>query len=195
MVATKSGLSPSTLKKWMSGTEPKVEALYRVARTCGVTIEDILEGDDGQIPRQRSSPASDSILIRRFDVALSAGPGAFVDRAEQRTPIPFAPDFFQAKLGGRSPADMVIVDARGDSMAPTIGSGDLVMIDTADQRIREGVYGVSLGDELYVKRVATRLDGFDLRSDNPAYPPIPVDGPDRSALQIIGRVVWIGRTI
>lgn len=203
LVGSKSGISASTLKKWMSGnTEPKVGGLLAVARALGVTVEEIVNGPTesdraGLIGFAESIADLDppTIYIRRLDVGLSAGAGGFADDVPELAPVPFAADVFSKTVGGRNPENMVIVHARGDSMVPTLGDGDLVMIDTTDIGRAEGLFAVALGDELYVKRLSIGIEGSQLLSDNRAYPPVTLTSDQLATLKIIGRVVWVGHSL
>ena len=192
------GLPHSTLKGILNGNRPSAESVDRVALAKGVTLEWLVRGEEAAVERVivAAGPQvrDDVVGVPRYAATLSAGNGALHERAEQLSPIPFAPDFFGKKLG-RSADGMVIVDAVGESMEPVIGDGDLVMIDTSDTQPREAIFAVALGEELFVKRVARRAHGIDLLSENPHYPPMVLEGPDLEELQIIGRVVWIGRTL
>ena len=86
---------------------------------------------------------------------------------------------------------------RGDSMAPTLGDGDDILVDRGDgpERVRDGVYVLRIDDALVVKRLAVNPAArtLTIRSDNPAYPGWPDCDP--AAVEIVGRVVWAGRRI
>lgn len=134
--------------------------------------------------------------IPRYDVRLSAGAGAFHDRVRVLDRIPFTLAFIRRKLG-RSGADgLVIVEAAGDSMEPTIGSGDLVMVDTEDQLVTDGLFALVIDDALVVKRLRRRADGLEVASDNAElYPPMFFPRDRAGELHVIGRVRWIGRVL
>ena len=89
-----------------------------------------------------------------------------------------------------------IIDVRGDSMAPHLEDGDVVLINMDDKNIRSGeVYAIAVDGETRIKRLIKRADGgIEIRSDNesPSYPTetIPANSLDR--IQIIGRKVWRG---
>ena len=77
----------------------------------------------------------------------------------------------------------------GDSMAPTIGDGDLVVLDAGRTEPLDGrVFGVHTGEGLVVKRLR-RVDGrWHLESDNPVHESKPVTAEER----ILGEVAWTG---
>ena len=106
----------------------------------------------------------------------------------------FAPRWIR-RLGA-DPADLSLIVVDGDSMAPTLGDGDDIMVDhgAVSRSLRDGIYVLRMDDVLLVKRVAMGPSGkLSIRSDNPQYP----DWEDVSAdnVNIIGRVVWTGRRL
>lgn len=87
--------------------------------------------------------------------------------------------------------NLAVLSAIGDSMSPTLESGDLLLIDTGIKTIKiDGVYVLSAHDRLYIKRVRQRMDGqYEVRSDNPrAGEPEVLNGGHQ--IDILGRVVW-----
>lgn len=97
---------------------------------------------------------------------------------------------------GIDPGLSVIVGVRGDSMAPAIPDGALVLIDCRVRRFEgPGVYAFSWQGQAYVKRVLPTGKAKDgkpaalmLISDNPAYPPVALTGPDMNAPSVAGKV-------
>ena len=77
----------------------------------------------------------------------------------------------------------------GRSMAPAIGAGDLVVVDSGRTEPLEGqVFVVHTDEGLVVKRLR-RVDGrWQLESDNPAHESRAVTGEDR----VLGQVAWTG---
>ncbi len=82
-------------------------------------------------------------------------------------------------------------------MEPTLSEGDEVLVDASDNasRLRDGIYVLRVDDALMVKRIALAPDGkhITIGSDNPAYPTW--NDIDRSAVHIVGRVIWFGRAL
>lgn len=83
----------------------------------------------------------------------------------------------------------------GDSMEPTIRSGEVILIDASQRtpRMSEGIWAVGLGEFLMVKRLHyAGSDQLELRSDNQLIPPIKVA---EGELHIVGRVVAVVRRL
>ncbi len=98
---------------------------------------------------------------------------------------------------GINPGAARALTVRGDSMEPTIRSGDILLVDTSKDRIEDnGIYVVVSGGYVLVKRVHPRLDGsLMLISDNATYPPEDVPAIEASVFRVAGRVMWFGRSI
>ena len=90
----------------------------------------------------------------------------------------------------------VLMDVRGDSMEPLLKDGDTILVDQSDTQVMDGrIYVVTLGDELRVKRLQKSLKGYVLRSENPRYADITIDGSDLEAFRVHGRVRWVGKML
>ena len=85
--------------------------------------------------------------------------------------------------------------ARGDSMEPTIYSGDSLVIDKTMNSVTSdgGIYVINYDGELFVKLVQKQLNGtVAITSDNKNYGDIVIPSSDLNTLRIIGRVVLCG---
>ncbi|VWX61201.1 HTH-type transcriptional regulator PrtR [Sphingorhabdus sp. 109] len=158
-------------------------------------VEERLLGAPAQRESHRSAPVTpDGLLrIRQLQVGASAGSGALADD-EYAESMGFGRKWLR-RLGA-DPAHMSLIAVDGDSMVPTLGDGDDIMVDhsAASRPLRDGIYVLRMDDVLLVKRIAMGPSGkLSIRSDNPQYP----DWEDVSAesVNIIGRVVWTGRRL
>ena len=87
-----------------------------------------------------------------------------------------------------------MIEARGDSMEPTIRGGDLLVVDISpQQRVEHSrLYVLLVGENLLVKRIQQQLDGSLLVvSDNSRYAPERVAPKELEALRILGQVIWV----
>ena len=75
-------------------------------------------------------------------------------------------------------------------MEPTLGDGDVIIVDTARTAIdASGIYVVELAGDMLVKRVQRRMDGsLVLKSDNPAYDPEHIQAGAAHTLRVMGRM-------
>lgn len=88
-----------------------------------------------------------------------------------------------------------VLRVEGDSMHPTLAEGDQILVDTADKRLRDGVFVLKTGESIHVRRLAINpmTQRVTVGSDNPIYPSWAETPPE--SLEIIGRVVWVGRRL
>jgi phage repressor protein C with HTH and peptisase S24 domain len=137
----------------------------------------------------------DFAMVPRFDVTASAGPGAVTERDRVIDHLAFRLDWIKSEL--RLPlGGLVVIRARGDSMAPTIGEGDVLLVDGGQERLSDGgIFVILRGEDLVVKRIQTTGEGYLLVSDNPRYRPEPIRAGEEEGPRVIGRVVWIGHRL
>ncbi len=140
-----------------------------------------------------ATPGGKMVAIPQLAVGASAGGGAL--SGDERTLGHFEFDAGWLRQLGTPPASLSIIRVEGDSMLPTLADGDDIMVDRSEggQRLRDGLYVIRLDDAVIVKRLAQNLrGGFEIRSDNPAYPAVHKLG---KGADVIGRVVWVGRKL
>jgi len=153
--------------------------------------EALLGGAASPVP-----PASGLVAIPRLDVRASAGPGSFAEGERAVAYLGFDAIFLK-QLCGAAPAELSIIRVEGDSMSPTLGNSDDIMVDRSvgGARLHDGIYVLRRDDTLMVKRIAVHPGSrrLTISSDNPSYPTWADCAPDD--VQVIGRVIWAGRRI
>ena len=136
------------------------------------------------------------VEVPMLNVDASAGFGAVAESESACTRFGFD-ERWLARLTRAKGSSLSIINVAGDSMEPTLSSGDEVLVDASDQssRLRDGIYVLRADDALVVKRVTLKPGGrkITISSDNPAYPSW--DDVDRADIQIVGRVIWFGRAL
>jgi phage repressor protein C with HTH and peptisase S24 domain len=146
-------------------------------------------------PEPLASEAAELVDVPRLDLGASAGAGTLAERERALGRIGFDRAWLR-RLGVKA-ADLSVIRVTGDSMNPTLADGDEILVDRADKagRLRDGIYVLRSEDLLAVKRVAMSPVGrrLSVRSDNPAYPAWP--DCDAAAVDVVGRVVWVGRRL
>lgn len=173
--------------------EPSATRLQRLAEVLGCTLA-YLTGETDALVDGAASTSFDLVSINEHDVRLSAGPGALIETEDVRNVWRAPRAFIQTELGV-NPANLTMVQVHGDSMEPTLRSGDRVIIDHSDTNpARPGIYAIWDGDATVVKRLE-RVPYSDppmivLISDNPNHNPYTVHA---ELVNVIGRVVWYGR--
>jgi phage repressor protein C with HTH and peptisase S24 domain len=186
------GRNPAYIQQYVRRGVPKrlKEAERRKLARYFAISETLLGG-----PAEDSGPGG-LMPVKRVAARASAGPGAAVAGESSRPYFGFDSRWLKS-LTASPPGKLSIVRVEGDSMAPTLNSGDDILVDPAgcDERLRDGIYVLRVEDALIVKRVAMHPVGrqVTVQSDNPAYPDWP--DCDMEKIACIGRVIWAGRRI
>lgn len=190
------GKNPAYIQQYIRRGSPKKldeTDRRRLAEFYGVD-EGLLGAPAARASSRKHRDRPDGLLrIRQLQVGASAGPGSLADD-EYAESMGFAPKWLR-RLGA-DPANLSLIVVDGDSMAPTLGDGDDIMVDhgAATRPLRDGIYVLRMDDVLLVKRVAMGPSGkLTIRSDNPQYPDWEDVSPE--SVNIIGRVVWTGRRL
>lgn len=203
-LARKVGIKQPSIARLIAGDVRNPRHLPEIARALATTV-DYLQGEtDDPSPRLgehqqawRGPPvvADDrTIEIPVIDLAYGMG-GTYLDNIDpdarsEPFPLSFIRRYTKAKA-----EDLVIADGLGDSMAPTIGSSDQLLIDRSLNalRVADQIWCFSFGGVGMVKRLRPRPDGsVAILSDNPA---VPEDRAVDDELFLIGRVVAIVRKV
>src|SRR5215213_10193428 len=187
------GCNPAYIQQFVRRGVPKrlkEEERRKLARYFAIS-ESLLGGPP------EDPPAADGLVsVKRHPVAASAGPGSFVAEELGRPYFAFDQRWLKA-LTSTPPANLSVVRVEGDSMSPTLGAGDDILVDLGDStdRLRDGIYVLRVDEAVIVKRIALHPMGrtVTVQSDNPAYPDWP--NFDIDEINCIGRVIWAGRKV
>ena len=195
------GVKQPTINRLINGGQSGSKHLHRVAAALRTTpayltgeAADPDEGaEDFAIPL--NSPQDDRIMeIAVVDLAYGMG-GTYLDDVDPNARSePFPQSFIRRYTKARA-EDLFVADGLGDSMAPTIGSNDQMIIDRSidSVRIADQIWAFSFGGVGMVKRLRPRPDGsIAILSDNPA---VPEDRAVDDELFLIGRVVAVVRKV
>ena len=140
-----------------------------------------------ELPDEVAEPAALYRWIRSPQhVRADAGAGEIVFDESEGEEVPVLSSLLPR--WSRS-ARLSCIRARGNSMAPTIQHGDLLVVAISHtEAVHNQIVVVHTLDGLVVKRNRQTEDGWELASDNSNYPPRPTTEDDR----IVGRVAWHG---
>lgn len=152
-----------------------------------------IHGDDGKI---QSIAIQEYVVVPSYDVRTLAENEAVVEQEQRTGALIFRRQWICQELRA-NPSDLCLIDVDGESMEPTLRTGDMILLDRRKARVVpcDGIYVLRMRESLIVKRLQ-KLPGNKAKvtSDNPAYGEffLSLDAQNEE-LSIIGRVVWSGR--
>jgi phage repressor protein C with HTH and peptisase S24 domain len=176
-------------------SKPNAELLAAVATHLDVNLRWLLTGRDAAPEPDTVEVGGDPlVLIPFYDVQASAGTGQVVQGERVRGRLAFRSDWVHGELKV-GPESLALITATGDSMQPTVGQGDLLLLNIRETHVTgDAIYALQMQDVLLIKRVQLLVNGtLVIRSDNPAYAEQRVRPDEGSAPRIVGRVVWIAK--
>ncbi len=203
------GVSPSAFRKWLKGeAEPSRERLVALANAAKVGIGWLATGEGpapdfvaSDLPRARNGAETGDLgrFVRLPRRATAAAAGGLTPLQPDQTDSEYfalRQDWVRNVIGV-DPVNLGLEIAVGDSMAPTIADGNLLLLDAADQVFAYfGIYVLEISGERLVKRIQRRLDGsIVLISDNASYERDFVPFEKVDDIKVVGRVVWVGGRI
>jgi transcriptional regulator with XRE-family HTH domain len=197
--AASGGVSRAAVAQWEKGTSAptmdKMEALCGVLDADPVWLITGAHGKWGKNAREIGTGVGVATVgIPEYDVRAAMGGGFVVSEESQRDVWPFSRRYIEDEL--RLPTNhLVVLEAVGDSMEPTLRSGDRVLVNMADKRVSQpGIFVLWDGDGTVVKRLElvpnTKPKKLRRISDNPLHGTYDVPAAETI---IVGRVVWYAR--
>lgn len=136
----------------------------------------------------------DGTLIPVYDVAASAGNGTHIDGEEVTCNMAFDRGFLRRMTDARA-SELAIIRVKGHSMEPTLLDDDHVLVDRTKTNLSfDGLFVIRFDDALHIKRIGRSASRGNVLviSDHPSYPDL--DMPKEN-LDVIGRVLWVGRKV
>lgn len=132
------------------------------------------------------------VFIPQVTGEISAGGGLIADDTIEMR-IAFRREWVERK-GDHN--NMSLIRVSGDSMEPTLLSGDLVLIDHNRNFIdpQGGIYAIAAGNIIMIKRLQVNFLTRRIKviSDNPKYDSSEVE---QEKILVNGKVIWYGREI
>jgi phage repressor protein C with HTH and peptisase S24 domain len=190
------GLSVSGIGKYLDGGDPSISKFEQICTRLELNPLFMLKGElPAQLGGGDKQSNDEFAYIPSYDITIAAGHGTEPIEGEPTRQLAFRQRWLNYR--GLHQKNLIIVYAKGDSMEPTIEDSNSLLIDTSQTLPSDGgIYVLRNEGQLIVKRTQHLLgQGILLISDNKAYKEqiIPANG--SSDVQVLGKVVWIGKDI
>jgi phage repressor protein C with HTH and peptisase S24 domain len=200
-------VSEGTVRNCLKGGMPGADIALRMADAAAVNLLWLISGRGVKeasalsgLSARHDQPLDDAmlanmIMVPRFDVQASAGHGSVGQAENVIDNIAFKSSWLRDR--GINPSFASILEAKGDSMEPTIRDGDMLIVDRSISTVTgNGIYIVIFGGNVLVKRINMRRDAsLVLISDNERYGEEVVPADEVPDVHIAARVMWYGRSI
>lgn len=188
-LARKADVKPSFIYDILNGksTNPSTVRLARVAEHLGISLAYLAGQEDTQAPGNIESP-----LVSL--ATLSVKNGDVITTQTSGEPYYFHNAWIKSRLD-TAPENLRLLFVEGDSMAPALCHGDMLLIDcTRHSPSPPGIFVLFDGMGLTAKRLelvsSSTPPMVRITSDNPQYEASQQPLED---LDIVGRVVWFAR--
>lgn len=195
-LARRLNVKPQSIQQLETGQVARPRYMLELARALGIDAEWLVTGRaGGQATAQTLGEPGEFALVPVYDLRASAGAGSFFDEENVLYRLAFRQQWL--KSSSNAPIEtLAVLEAAGDSMEDTIRHGDTLLIDRTQTSPRvDAIFVLRWDGQLLVKRVKAdpARKRLTLLSDNPRYGAVEDIRPND--LDVLGRVIWIGRRV
>lgn len=203
-LARRVGVSATSIWKLLNEPSQGSKHLHKIARELGTTPEYLDDETDEPGTASvgdsrlafRPAPVErdpDLIEVPQIDLRYGLG-GTYIDGPVVEEKRVFSRKLLR-HLTSAAPENLFWALGDGDSMEPTIRSGELILIDRSQMTPRsgDGIWAFAFGDIGMVKRLRPMPDGtVEIHSDNPMVRPATASD---SEIHVVGRVAAVVRRL
>ncbi len=166
----------------------------RIKNDSEVTVSELNKAEEYfkiKLFSQNKNSLDESVTYIDYytDVFASCGNGSIVFSSEKKK-LPIATTMIQ----GYSKHKLYsMINATGNSMAPTIDNGDKLIVEhwNGEQIQDNKVYVFCYNNEFFVKRLSKNIDEIIIKSDNPEYRARTISSKSFNDLILIGKIVSV----
>lgn len=170
------GIKQPSVFKILSGETRNPKKILEIAAALNVDPHWLKTGEGDPDPSYRIVEVSEpqkpnTVRIDILDVEASAGNGAYLSPTEQGLlSQEFDLTFFRQQFGRADAKHLKLITVKGDSMAPTLESGDLLYVDISENYFAaDGLYVFTFDGQTFIKRLQKVGKEMLVISDNPTY--------------------------
>lgn len=180
----RTGISKGALSSYLSGRyTPKQNNIYLISKALNVSEAWLMGAEVPMTPIERTKGVSINVLGRVAAGIPIEAVTDIVDTEEITEELAKTGEFFGLLI-------------KGDSMTPSICSGDVVIVRQQDDaESGDTVIATVNGTDAVCKRLRKYKDGIELLSNNPSYQPMEFNNTEiiEKPVRILGKVVELRR--
>lgn len=202
-LARQVGIAQPSIFRVLQGDTKQPRFLHNIAQALQTSTAYLLgETDDPSLPavsdrhlpyQGESAPDSDLVEIDQIDLRYGMG-ATYADNHVEVEKRQFSREWLRS-FTRASPSHLTWALGDGDSMEPTIRSGEVILIDRSQNTplMGDGIWACAIGEIGMIKRLRHLPGGtVELHSDNLHVPPqLTADG----ELHVVGRVIAVVRRL
>lgn len=199
-LARQIGVAQATIAKLVLGESAGSKHLPNIARILGTTAG-YLTGEthdptEGALPMptpEMIAEQLDVVQVAQIDLKFGMGGGAMYDAPVEAEKMSFSRNWIR-QFTSAPPEQLFFARGAGDSMFPTIGDGDVVLIDGSQKAptMTDQIWAIAQYGHGMIKRLRPTAEGYKILSDNPN---VPADTAADGSMTIVGRVIAVVRRV
>jgi phage repressor protein C with HTH and peptisase S24 domain len=174
---TQKELAESIKEKWFKIKDIELEKntltsdiADKVRMKYGISFDWLLTGKGEMFPKKgeiTEKEEENSYGIEVLNIRAGAGEGIYNYEISTVDKIYLDKNLFKTKPNIEK---LKIIEVDGDSMTPTLISGDRVIIDESKNNYIDGIYAILLNNQVLIKRLQFKMNGdIKIISDNKNY--------------------------
>ena len=187
------GLSESQLYKQLKGLSvPRLDTAAALAKAAGVSLEWLAFGEGPKFTAE--SPRSNTMASRITTSEQSLHNDAASQ--DQEAVLAFIYSHFSNLFKQpRESKPLAIMRVNDDAMAPSLNNEDTVLVSRIPRHDEDGLYALHINGRLLIRRLQFAHNGIRVLCDNPLYKEQWIENDQSEQVQLVGKVVWFGRTL
>ncbi|HDL5235640.1 TPA: helix-turn-helix transcriptional regulator [Mannheimia haemolytica] len=191
------GVTQPAIAKIVNGETRSPKNIVEIADALDVDVNWLKTGK-GEAPnfanfeeKSTASEDKESIRVSLLNAEAVAGYGVEASHVvEEVSAVEYTLDHFRQLFHSTNAQNIRLINVKGDSMYPTLESGDLIFVDVSINHYDgDGVYVFTFDGTLFVKRLQKVKYDLVASSDNPAYESWSLTKEEQKNVYIHGKVM------
>ncbi|WP_216832733.1 LexA family transcriptional regulator [Campylobacter corcagiensis] len=181
----KYNIKQNTLSTWKARNSIPYELLLSISKEENIPVDYIFLNKNFNTSHNENN----GYKIKKISHNASAGTLTDIEGIEVYDTDDFifiSKNLFKTNI---NPEKTRIVEVVGDSMSPTLNSGDYVIINIDNNFIGDGIYVINYKNIFMVKMLQQKPDGLKIKSINPLYESYELEEDSQEIFDIIGKVI------
>ncbi|HHW7518437.1 TPA: XRE family transcriptional regulator [Mannheimia haemolytica] len=196
-LAKKAKVSQPAISDIVKGKTYSSTKIFEIADALDVDVNWLKTGK-GEAPnfanfeeKSTASENKESIRVSLLNAEAVAGYGVEASHVvEEVSAVEYTLDHFRQLFHSTNAQNIRLINVKGDSMYPTLESGDLIFVDVSINHYDgDGVYVFTFDGTLFVKRLQKVKYDLVASSDNPAYESWSLTKEEQKNVYIHGKVM------